>query len=228
MKKLFILTAVMLVTLLSYSQDATDLKEGGNASRDFVDWVCMPDYVFGQVPADYDIGVYCDQGFAFTKVAENYSATGPFTGMKFWGVYDVKNMETFLIEFYDGQPGVVGTNVVYSFNVVTYPIATPYLRLSSVIHEINAPFGATVNLLEGWVSISRTTLPFVTPFAWIGKAGIGNSISYEVSSGLWQQNNYEQFFCLGTPTSVPVSNWALFLGLGLILAFAIFRIRKVI
>jgi hypothetical protein len=226
MKKVISLFAIFVMALFSFGQQSSDADNGGSSTRDFVDWVCMQDYVFSQIPDEYNTGVYCDQGWPYTKVADDYSASGSFSGMRFWGVYDVKSIENFLIEVYDGQPGQPATNVIHTFNVVTSPIATPYLRFGEVIHEFNASFGMEVTQLNGWISISRTTLPYSEAFAWMGKSVVGNSMSYLNDSGIWEQYDRDQFFCLGVPPPVPISNWALFIALGLIIAFTIIRYRR--
>ncbi|HOW24695.1 MAG TPA: hypothetical protein PK711_03425 [Bacteroidales bacterium] len=171
---------------------------GTEGYHDFVCTLLGQSY-FSQVPYIYDIGMYCDAGYTYTKVADDYSASNPFSNMRFWGVYDVKPTETFLIEFYDGVPGGVGTNIVKTYNVTVNPVATPYLRLGSVIHQFDVNFGETITLTEGWVSISRTTVPYTTEFAWIGRRGTGNSLGYNSTVPQWQvaAQESEMFFCLG-------------------------------
>jgi len=50
---------------------------------------------------------------------------------------------------------------------------------------------------------------------------------YSPESG-WFSDIGTQFFCLGPVTyTTPVANWALYLGIGLILAFTVIRLRKI-
>lgn len=163
------------------------------------DFECMVNPAYSQVPDYYDLGMYCDEGYRFTKVADDYSAARPFSTMRFWGVYDIKPTETFLIEFYDGIPGDGGTTIVETFNVSTTPVATPYNRQGSVIYQFDVDFGQNINQGDGWVSISRTTDPYVTAFAWLAKQDIGNALSYDSQDTQWELSGYDphMFFCLG-------------------------------
>ncbi len=228
MKKLLkhfsLIAAFLAIAFSAEAQDPWYDYIGGD-SRDVHNFTCMTGSVFDQIPTDYNIGVYCDASYTVTKVADDYTATSSFSQMRVWGVYDVKPVETFLIEFYDGPPDAIGTSVIHTFNVSTNPIPTPYLRNGSVIHEINIDFGTSITQLTGWVSISRTTLPYVSEFAWIGNSSGGNSKSYFIGGSTWQSNTVDQFFCFGGTPPIPVSNWAIILGVLLIGTFIVVRYR---
>jgi hypothetical protein len=210
------------------SNPVSDIQEPPIGQADVHDFECMGNSFFSQLPVEYDLGLYCDAGYVVTKVAEDYSASEPFVTMRFWGAYDVKATETFLIEFYDGMPGEPGTNVVHSFNVTTTPKPTSFLRFSSVIHQIDVEFPSAVTLLNGWVSVSRTTLPYSNTFAWISKAGAGNALSYHSNTVSWDGNLGAPLFCLGGPPPVPVANWSIVIGLMLMAGFIALGVRKLV
>jgi hypothetical protein len=225
MKKTFFILALGLAALASMVQKyLSDLDKDVSGPKSPHNFVCMDISVFGQIPLNYNIGIYAEVGYEFSKVADDYAASGPISSMRFWGVYDIKPYETFLIEFYNGQPGQPGTSVVHTFNVTTSPIPTPYLRNGSVIYEFNVDFGKVIIQQNGWVSISRTT-PSSDIFAWIGDTSTGNCLSYNTSN-FWMEDYWQVFFCLGNKAVIPVSGWALFMGLGLILALTVIRFRK--
>ena len=200
----------------------SDLQEQTVGLKQVHDFECMESPMFSQLPAEYDVGLFCDAGGTFSKLADDYSVAEPFTRMRFWGVYDIKATETFLIEFYDGTPGQPGTNIVHTFNVTTNPVPTSFLRLGEVIHQIDVDFPSAVTLLDGWVSVSRTTLPFVRQFAWIAKSGTGNRLSYNSNEDLWTASSAAQpLFCLGgaPPVPLPIANWSVLVGLVLMAGF---------
>jgi hypothetical protein len=193
---------------------------------------CMEDYVFSQVPDIYTNGYYCDADYAYTKVADNYSASAPLSSMRFWGAEDGNNIqttETFLIEFYNGEPGQPGTSVVQAFNVTADPVQTPYQIAGFDIYQFDVDFPWPVTQMVGWVSVSRTTA-IGSDFGWLTFEDVSGDFLqyYSPGSGTWITQDGYQFFCLGPVTPVtPVANWALYLGIGLILAFTVIRLRKI-
>jgi hypothetical protein len=227
---MFIMTGLVLAVVFTFAQQFPMAERAGMTGTRYThDFQCMDSYVFSQLLPEYDNGAFCDQGYTFSKVAESYSAMASFSAMRFWGYRDIKATEDFLIEFYDGVPGEAGTNVVHSFNVTLVPVATPYYQFDSPtlpIYEFNVDFGMNISLLEGWVSISRLTLPYVDRFAWLGYYVANGSLSYNQTNHEWVSNSVEVFFCLGKAFFIPLSGWALFLGLGLILVFTVFRYRR--
>jgi len=227
MKKIALTLFMVFFTLMVFPQKAM-IDTPGSASRFTHDFTCMPEYVYSQIPADLNSGVFGDIGYVYSKVAEDYMATGPFNTMKFWGYRVLYPVESFLIEVYDGVPGQAGTQVIHTFNVNLTPVATTYYSATGYqVYEFTVEFGTNITQLNGWISISRTTLPYVDAFRWACYIDSGsNCLSYDTGASNWIFNTALPAFCLGTAAEIPVSNWALFIGLGLILAFTIIRFRK--
>jgi hypothetical protein len=195
---------------------------------------CMEDAVFSQVPDVYTDAYFCDADYDFSKVADNYTASAPFSTMRFWAgsfwTYGLQANETFLIEFYNGQPGQPGTSVVQAFNVTASCIQVPYTLVNTDLYQIDVDFPVPVMQTVGWVSISRTTPSNTGIFGWLTfEDASGDFLQYySPASGTWYTRAGYQFFCLGPVTPVtPLSNWALYLGIGLILAFTVIRLRKI-
>lgn len=227
MKKLTFTLVLMAFAFGAVSQVAMQEAVQGGSSRFTHDFTCMPAYVFGQIPTDLNTGIYCDVIHTYSKVADDYTATGPFNTLKFWGHHVSQPVEPFLIEFYDGVPGQPGTSVIHSFNMNLTAVATGYISSSGFpVYEFDATFGATITQLNGWVSVSRTDYAATDPFTWTGLNGGGNSLSYDHYSSYWYNANHAPAFCLGTTGTIPISGWALFIGIGLILALAVLRFRK--
>ncbi len=221
-----LLVASLAITITSVAQQNPYDYIGNDGIRDVHNFQCAPNSVFSQIPVEYNIGYYCDANYNFSKVADDYTASAPFNGLRFWGVYDIKAVETFLIEIYDGVPGEVGTSVIHTFNVVTNPVMTPYKRNSSNIYQFDVNFGTTISQLSGWISISRTTLPYNQTFAWIGDSYQGTARQFRVDQNAWITISSTQFFCLTGTNEVPISNWALLLGIFLIGTFIVLRYRR--
>lgn len=227
MKKIIIAILMAVSATVAFSQPKPSDWAENSATRDVHNFECPGTSVFSQVPAEYDVGFFCDAGYLFSRVSDDYTASAPFTGMRFWGVYDVKPTETFTIEIYDGPPYDPISNLIHTFNVTTSPIPTPYLRNGEIIHQIDADFGTTVAQLNGWVSVSRTTLPFNGSMAWIGNSTEGNCLTYYSVDQSWYSLYGTVFFCLDTNIEpVPIASWALFIGIGLILVAAVARFRR--
>jgi len=240
MKKFTLFLAIVFSSaLLNAQQSSMSVAQGGEAPlRELLDneFQCLPNSVFSQVHPTYNDAFYCDSypGSCFA-VAENYTATGPFTTMRFWGGNywgcTPGTSQTFIIEFYNGIPGSGGT-VVNSFTKTVIPqptgIITPWGNTEFYMIDVN--FGTTINQLNGWLSISRVNPGDGCIFGWAARNDLGgNSRSY--CSGNWINNNGEMFFCLGgegSPTETPINSWALLIGVALIAITAIIRFRKFI
>ena len=226
MKKITLTLIMLCMAFMAFTQVAMFEAPQGGSSRFTHDFTCMPDYVYSQIPSNLNAGIYCDVNYTYTKVAADYTASASFNSMKFWGHHVTHPVESFLIEFYNGIPGQAGTSVIQSINIDITPVATGYNSDSGFpVFEFNA-FFSTITQLTGWVSISRTNVPATDTFTWTGNSGTGNSLSYNQGTGVWDANYTEPAFCLGNAGTIPVSNWALIIGLGLIVTFTIIRLRK--
>jgi hypothetical protein len=228
MKRILSISMLLMATLIAFGQQTPNNEIIDNSgAREVNDFTCDPGAVFSQQPPTWDVAAYGDASSLFTKCAEDYIATDPFNCMTFWAINAVYPTETFLIEFFDGDPRNPATILVHSFNVSADAINTGYIFGSSQdIYEFNISFGTDVSLLNGWVSISRTTVPVTIDFAWLGENGSGNCIQFDSGQGIWLQNDNTNLFCLWNYQEIPIANWALFIGIGLIITFTIIRYRR--
>ena len=229
MKKIIIAIVMAASATFTFAQPKPSDWVENSPTRDVHNFECTETSVFSQITAEYNVGFFCDAGYLFSRVSDDFTASAPFTGMRFWGVYDVKPTETFTIGIYDGPPYDPVSNLVHTFNVSTSPIPTPYLRNGSVIHQFDADFGTTVTQLNGWVSVSRTTLPYNESFAWIGNNTEGNCLTFYSVDQAWYSLYGTVFFCLDTNIEpVPIPDWALFIGIGLIMIATVIHFRRLI
>jgi hypothetical protein len=233
-KTLLVSGMVFIVSMLMAQQNLSDPARGAAlpASRDYV-YLCMENPVFSQVfPSSYT-GHWCQYGgYVQTVVADDYSASGPFSSFRIWGgdYYScpLAPTEEFDIFIWDGSP-FLGGNLVHSFTLQGTTTSTGIVNVSTSIYQIDFDFGIPINLLNGWIGITRKGATCSEGFAWaFDDYDTGNSVQKNYD-GSWQVRNTNLFFCLGGTTGVvPISNWALFIGIGLILVFALVRFRKLV
>ncbi len=193
------------------------------------EFVCPPNPVFSQVFPTVEDGEYCQLGYFYYIVADDYAATGPFSTMRFWGgdFYgcSLAPTEMFDIKIWNGDPSAGGT-LVNSFTLAGTVTPTTVILGSTAIYQIDIDFGTSITQLNGWIGITRNGATCSNGFAW-ATSGSGNSMSF--GGGAWAPVDDALVFCLGGGgiTETPISNWALFIGIGLILAFAVIRFRRV-
>lgn len=149
--------------------------------------------------------------------------------IRFWGTNyfgcPIGISQTFIIRFYQrnaGDPTTPGPEVS-SFTLTATPQPINLLYLPD--YMINVTFPAAITLLDGWVSISRVNIGDGCQFIWYGEEGGGNSVSFD---GNWEPQSGALAFCLGVNEALLVTNWALYIGIGLILVFAVVRFRKMV
>jgi hypothetical protein len=234
MKKLVLgLFFVALITSVMAQQFPTGASNGKTqpATRDN-EFICLPNPVFSQVYPTLDNGIFCQLGYYYYIAADNYSATGPFSTMRFWGgVFYGCTMaptEMFDIKIWNGDPNAGGT-LVNSFTKPGTVTPTTVNFIGTPFYQIDIDFGTSITQLNGWIGITRngTSCDPVHGFGWASFGADGNSISF--GGGSWALVDANLEFCLGGggQAETPISNWALFIGIGLILAFAVVRFRRV-
>lgn len=226
-KSTFIL--LMAISLLTVTAQVSPMyvKGPGSMNRDAA-YGCLPNSLFSQLPSPL-LGVWFgDNAYPFTTIADDYTVSGPFNSMRFWGNNysgcPAGNSQTFIIKFYErntGNPAIPGPEVnSFNLTVITQPINLLYGQ----DYQIDVVFPSQVNLLDGWVSLSRINPGDGCTFGWYGNEG-GNSASYD---GQWTSSQGILAFCIGGEVpQTPVSNWALIIGVILIGTFVIFRFRRV-
>jgi hypothetical protein len=187
---------------------------------------CMEESVFSQLPTLFT-GWTSDSQWGYS-VADDYTATSSFSVVRvFGGNYlggVINPSETFLVEIFNGAPNAGGV-LMHSFNKTAVPVTTGIIFNSTERYYVDIDLGQEITLLSGWIKIHRISTDNVYRFSWVAGDG-GNAIQYFNSTGAWTNLNATMSFCLGNPAVVPVSNWALFIGLALILTFVIIRFRR--
>jgi len=234
MKKIALIILATFISVSMFGQKVPFSIGNGTPtppSRDN-EFTCEANSQFSQVYSTYDNGFYCDDNYSFYAAADDYSASGSFSTMRFWGVNFSTcapgATETFIIKFYELNtvvPSIPGTEM-HSFTVTgtitDLGIVTPWAVYPCTIYQIDVDFITTVTLLDGWVSVTRQNPGDGCNFVWMGY-GTGNAVS---TNGTWQTTNGNLMFCLGGTPSIPISNWAIYLGIFLIAAFMVFRFRR--
>jgi hypothetical protein len=231
-KNLLFLSLVMTFSVI-IAQDKPRTPNLGNytpSSRDN-EYVCMPDAVYSQVYPSLENLYYCQNDYTWYMAADDYSASAPFSTLRIWGgdfySCSLAPTESFDIKIWDDAPWDSG-NLIYS---QTISGTTTFIGVNigaTDIYQVDFDLGTTITQLTGWIGVTRNNASCSEGFAWaFGNWYSGNSVIFD---GSWYAGESDMMMCLGntTPTEVPVSNWALFIGLGLILAFAVIRFRRVL
>jgi hypothetical protein len=236
MKKFSIMLIALISGIMLFGQGVPmssnpngDNVQGGSRENEFQ---CLPGAVFSQFYPTFDNSWWSDNAQTYSKTADDYSASGPFSTMRFLGgnFYGcpASTSNTYIIEFYNGNPSSGGT-LIYSTTQTLTPqwlgIYAPW-STSTEIYQVDVDLGTTINQLNGWVSIGRINRPDNCYFTWVGKNG-GNGYSYDQYNSSWVSNGGIMFFCLGGFEGVvPIGNWALIIGIALVLITTIVRFRK--
>lgn len=237
MKKI---TITLMTLLLGFGLMAQNLpyisgENTQNTNRDN-EYVCLPTSVFSQVYSTAPNAYYGDSDYTYSRAADDFTATSSFNSIRFWGINyaggPINTTETFVIKFYEpntSDPNIPGTEV-NSFTVLANPIDLGIIAINSPVYQVDINFGTTINLLDGWVSITRQNPGDGYRFAVMASTDVvGNEASYDNGTGTWLPNgsNANLLFCLGNTGSpaVPLSNWALVISLLLISAFIVVRFR---
>lgn len=220
----------MLTTIAQVSP--ASVKAKGTMNRD-AGYGCLPTSQYSQLPSPLTNGWYADDAYLYTRAGDDFTVSGSFTSMRFWGTNFLGcpsgATQAFIIKFYQrnpGNPAIPGPEV-FSFNVTTVP--QPIYFFLSTDYQVDVTFPGTVTLLDGWVSLTRINPDDGCNFTWYG-GGTGNSVSYNSGTNTWEPQGSQLAFCLGgegIPVT-PVSNWALIIGVILIGTFVIFRFRRLV
>jgi len=220
--------SLLFATLLFISVQAQLSRETetANPSRDVPE--CMANSVFSQLPV-YDNGYTADDLTGYT-VADDYTASAPFSVVRlFGGNYaggPINPSETFTVEIYNGPPNAGGV-VVHSFSKTVVPVSLGIVFNGTERYMVDIELGQTVALLNGWINVYREAVDNTYRFSWLAgyDPQFGNAIQYNISTQIWSDTSSSMQFCLGNFEPMPISNLAIILGLGLIMAFVIFRYR---
>jgi hypothetical protein len=232
MKKiiLVVLIGVIAATTL-VAQNAKSINDGKGGERAITDLVCPDGSVYSQTPDGVN-------GFSYIGGYRYYDnvITAPVTPVykiSWWMLeyYPVANL-TFDIGIYQNNVDQPGAEIASYTNVAYTSVNTGELSFGHPVYEYSFTFPSPVTIPVGvWIGIMDLPDDIYLPNSghhhyWASSADGDNSH--------WLGQGYSDLsdlaFCLSgppiTPPEVPVSNWALFIGIGLILVFSFMRFRK--
>lgn len=162
------------------------------------------------------------------------------------GSTTISTMTAVHLMIYDGPPDLPASNVIFGDGITNYMTSSDFtniyrdlitsltannrpIMLNSCLFNLYLPAGTY------WVSWSvdgtLASGPWVPPVTVLGQTGSGNSLQYTtvwaiaVDSGTGTPQEMP-FVVYGQEAEVPISNWAILTGIGLILAFAVIRFRR--
>jgi hypothetical protein len=235
-KSLLVLCIVSIASVIIAQQHLSDPFRDATPppGRNFV-YDCMENPVFSQVFPTSLNGHWCQFGGTVqTAVADDYSASGPFSSFRFWGFdfygCSLASTEEFDVFIWDGSP-LLGGILVHSFTLKGTTTYTPESFSGTPIYQVDINLGTTINLLNGWIGITRKGATCDQGFAWLFDSyDTGNSVQKYYPAGDWGARNTNLFFCLGGATgeTIPISDWALYIGIFIMVAFAVIRFRRMI
>ena len=155
-------------------------------------------------------------------------------GVTIWGIlYDGADCYTggsddFVVEFFQDVAGIVGP-MTQTFSLTVTPTVTGSILSGSSLLRYDLTLPSNVSQVNGWIMIYR-----VNPgnsncaFAWAIATTGDNLMGFNQFGGAITYFADNVAFCLSGPNElVPLSNWALFIGIGLILVFTVVRFRKI-
>jgi hypothetical protein len=225
MKKSLILIFVVLACVSLRAQ--VTHEPYANPNRDAT-VECMELSVFSQLPA-YNTGYFSDDldgWISFTA----YSASGPFSIVRvFAGNYSggpINASENYTVLIYNGAPNAGGV-LMHTFTKTATPVSLGINFNGTDRYYVDIDLGQGVNLLNGWISVYRNSVSSPYVFSWMADYNYGTTIQKNLGTGDFIQSQATLLICLGNAGVVPVSNWALFIGIGLIMALVILRFRRI-
>jgi len=226
MKRIVLLMVIgMLFGSQLLAQQSMSLRSLGiDPGRAVTDLVCPEGSVYSQTPNGVN-GYSFVAGFYYSDNV--LSSPGLVTSVTWWMMearYEpTLSFDIFIHADAGGQPGTL----IESFFDVTFEVInTGEVSYSYPVFQYSYTFPSPVNIPSGsWIGIRD--LPDYEDYFhhhyWATGAG-GDGI-------YWRSDGYivqgaDMAFCLGGGAPTPVSGWAIGIGLMLILAFSVYRIRK--
>lgn len=234
MKKIIaILTLALLMPFFMPAQEPVKMRLPAPKAAAPGDYDCPANAIFSQPPTGWNQSWV--NSFSYTQVIYDkfYGVTVPITGVRYWQFRNqsITYPIQFKVEFYADNGGSLGA-LVNSWTLNLSPAFTTVDGFDVI--DITLP--SSVNLSTGWLGINDND-PRVDQGISVG-GWLDNSIGdghflYSFDQVTFNNANggYNVSFCLigsEEPSTVPVSDWALYFGIGLILVFALVRFRKMV
>jgi hypothetical protein len=247
MKKFTILffSSLILLGMNGWAQDYQVFRNPDKGTNRAAELQCPPGSVISQVPSF----VSASMSFgAPREVADDFTVASAPLSMRFWGVnLDWNNWAfctpaemTFIIRFYErniSDPALPGA-LAATYTLTAVP-QYGFIAYGDDF-QIDVTFPEPVPITDGWVSLSCTTdsSPCYTLLHAedMGGTGLGNACIYmqnwETDEWYWQpavpyELEISLAFCLNGPVPpVPITNWALVIGLVLIATYILIRYKR--
>jgi hypothetical protein len=232
MKKILLL---MLLGVLSVStliaQNSKAVSNGKGGERAIYDLSCPEGSLYSQTPDGLNGWSYIAGYMYYDNILT--APVAPVYNISWWmlQVYEVPSL-SFDIFIHENNAGQPGTLIASYINVAFTAVNTGEFSYEMPVYEYSFTFPTPITIPAGaWIGIrdlpDDTNLPnFGHHHYWATSADGDNS--HWLGEGYAAQEDLA--FCLtgetAPPPEVPVSNWALFIGLGLILVFTVVRFRK--
>ena len=219
-------------------------EQGQNTVTDNGDMLLCPDLsIWSQPPNDPNASwtAYTSDASMGLIVYDNFSGLiGPINEVRFWGinasydpsigfiVCDSEDPMTFNIRFlYDngGSPG----NSYADIYTASYRENTGVSYAGFPLYKYTIHLGLPIELTSGWIYIQGYSVGDPDcKFLWMDSP-VGDNISFQVDPlGLINPLGNDLSICFGTSAEIPLSNWAIFIGIVLVLATVIIRFRRMV
>lgn len=228
MKKFLLVTLCgLLVATMSFSQSVQSIQQlyGEQQGREVTDLVCPDGSVYSQTPDGLNGVATTDGVMMFDQVLTD--PMSPVASVTWWMLEaNVYNPLTVDIIFRSDNAGLPGSIFQAFYSVAVPGINTGQTSFGFPVLEYTYTFPSPIVISAGdWVGIADypDDLGVFHHYWATSSDGDNSSILYPDMVDLY---GTDLAFCLGGAEPVPLSNWALGLGIFLILAATLFRLRR--
>jgi hypothetical protein len=220
----------MLISLMLSSQflSAQDIISSpdfnGDVSRSTAVFDCPIPNVFCYAPENSTTGYTSDETTGFKCYQSFSGASGSFSTVTVWGVHTStpSGDRELLVEIYEA--GNTPGNIISTTTATVTPVSTGELIIGFPVYLYTISLPTTLSITEGWVSVQATNGGTPT-FYWVNTLASPSFPAYQ--TGPAPLNPEGLAMSLGGETAqVPISNWAILIGIMLIGAFIVVRYRR--
>jgi hypothetical protein len=218
-------TLIVFLVPISFSQDAVKLTDvaGEEPGRDVTDIVCPEGSLYSQTPVDVNAATGLNDNVLYDNILS--SPAGTVNEITFWmtnlGDPDPVNLDIIFRHDDGGAPG----SIFASYSVSLTGVPTGELLLGSYeIYTYTYEFATPLIIVAGdWVGIKPYPVEYGHHY-WVFSSD-GDLLDY-LYPGFGPYFFTDFAFCLRGSSEIPISNWALGIGILLILAATLFRLRR--
>lgn len=238
----FLMATLLSSSFLSIGQElniplSTKVDEASISANRTIGMHCPSNSVYGQAGDNPTLAYFSDDGALNNsqKMYDQFSGlVYDIEGIKFWGIFwsggecYTGGPVDFEISFYNDNAGTIGS-LDQSFSVTITPTVTGLLVSGSSLLQFEFKLPSPVSLSNGWVSIVRKNPGnSACVFAWANTNSGDDVYGWNELDGSYAYFTGDNLaFCLtGGPLPVPLSNWAIILGILLIGISLLFRYKR--